>query len=216
MPPRRKWELGVLGDANSTGTGVMPIPEDPLRIRLDFMPYFERSVQQYGVQIDGITYYDKVLDPYINASDPDNPKAKRSFLIRRDPRDISKIYFFDPTDERYSPLPYRNIGHPAMSAWELREVQQTLKAQGLRNVDEPMIFEALDRMRVRVEESKQKTKAARRQATRIPAAPMPKAAPKSQTVPDQSLTMENNEASAAVDDPFSQPIQPFDEISISR
>lgn len=216
MPPRRKWELGVLGDADSMGTGVMPIPEDPLRIRLDFMPYFERSVQQYGIQIDGISYYDKVLDPYINAPDPDNPKAKRTFLVRRDPRDISKVYFFDPVDNRYVALPYRNIGYPAMSAWELREVQQKLKAQGMRHVNEHMIFEALDRMRVRIEEAKQKTKAARRQATRIPIAPVPKVVQKTEPAQEQVPTSENPPASAVDDDPFAQPIRPFDEISISR
>jgi putative transposase len=216
MPPRRKWELGVLGDADSMGTGVMPIPEDPLRIRLDFMPYFERSVQQYGIQIDGISYYDKVLDPYINAPDPDNSKAKRTFLIRRDPRDISKVYFFDPADNRYVALPYRNIGYPAMSAWELREVQQKLKAQGMRHVNEHMIFEALDRMRVRIEEAKQKTKAARRQATRIPAAPVSKVEQKPELAPTNTLKGENSVASMIEEDPFSQPIRPFDEISVSR
>ncbi len=216
MPPRRKWEIGVLGDGDVIGTGVMPIPEDPLRIRLDFMPYFERSVQQYGVQIDGITYYDKVLDPYISAPDPDNPKAKRSFLIRRDPRDISKVYFFDPTDSRYVPLPYRNIGHPVMSAWELREVQQKLKAQGMRHVDEHMIFEALDRMRVRVEEAKHKTKAARRQATRTPVVPPPKTPSISLPTQDQTLSSGSPAAVSVEDDPFAQPILPFDEISVSR
>jgi hypothetical protein len=119
-------------------------------------------------------------------------------------------------DNRYVALPYRNIGYPAMSAWELREVQQKLKAQGMRNVDEHMIFEALDRMRVRVEEAKLKTKAARRQATRIPVAPVSKAVSKPQPLQEQSLTDENPAASTVDEDPFSQPIRPFDEISISR
>lgn len=216
MPPRKKWELGVLGDANSMGTGVMPIPEDPLRIRLDFMPYFERSVQQYGIQIDGITYYDKALDPYINAPDPENPKAKRTFLIRRDPRDISKVYFFDPTDNRYVPLPYRNIGYPSMSAWELREVQQHLKAQGIRHVDEHIIFEALNRMRVRVEAAQQKTKAARRQATRIPMTQKPKTVTNSKLIPDHTILVETPGNNMVEDDPFAQPVQPFDEIAVFR
>lgn len=217
MPPRKKWELGVLGDANSTGTGVMPVPNDPLRIRLDFMPYFERSVQQYGIQIDLINYYDNVLDPYINAADPDNPKAKRQFLVRRDPRDISKVYFFEPQDKRYVALPYRNIGHPAMSAWELRDIQQTLKEQGLKSVDENMIFEALDRMRARVEAAAHKTKAARRQATRKPAAPPAlKAMPK--LIPDQAtgVMVDGKQSGVDEDDPFAQPIHPFEEISVSR
>jgi putative transposase len=213
MSPKKKWSLGVLGDANSTGTGIFPMPEDPLRIHLDFMPFFERSVQQYGIQIDNISYYDPVLDPYISAVNTDNPKVKREFLVRRDPRDISKVYFLDPKDGRYTALPYRNIGYPAMSAWELREVQARLKAEGRRGVDENLIFEALERMRSKVEEAKQKSKAARRQATRNPAAakhhvPKPTAPPSSPFGPTL--------ASAIEVDPFDQPIRPFDEVSLVR
>jgi putative transposase len=213
MSPKTKWSLGVLGDANSTGTGMFPIPEDPLRIHLDFMPFFHRSVQQYGIQIDNISYYDPVLDPYVSAMDPDNAKAKREFLIRRDPRDISKVYFLDPKDGRYTPLPYRNIGYPAMSAWELREVQARLKAEGRRGVDENLIFEALERMRSKVAEAKQKSKAARRQATRNPAAakhhvPKPAASPHVSQLSAPASTIEP--------DPFDEPIRPFDEVSLVR
>jgi putative transposase len=211
MSPRKKWELGVLGDADSPGTGVMPIPEDPLRIRLDFMPFFERTVQQYGIQIDEISYYDSVLDPYINAADPENPKAKRKFLVRRDPRDISKIYFLDPADGRYVEIAYRNRGYPPISAWELQEVQQELKRRGLKDIDEHQIFEALERMRARIEDAKQKTKAARRQATRTP---------KVQKTPirerPQSTAAASEPPKTVDDDPFGAPILPFDEVSLTR
>lgn len=213
MSPKTKWSLGILGDANSTGTGMFPIPEDPLRIHLDFMPFFHRSVQQYGIQIDNISYYDPVLDPYVSAMDPDNAKAKREFLIRRDPRDISKVYFLDPKDGRYTALPYRNIGYPAMSAWELREVQARLKAEGRRGVDENLIFEALERMRSKVAEAKQKSKAARRQATRNPATAkhhVPKPAASS------SVSQLSAPASTIDPDPFDEPIRPFDEVSLVR
>lgn len=214
MPPKSQWALGVLGDEHTAGTGVMPVPEDPLRIRLDFMPFFERSVQQYGIQIDNICYYDSVLDPYICAPDSDNPKAKRTFLARRDPRDISRVYFFDAIDNRYIPLHYRNIGHPAMSAWELKEIQKILTEQGKRDIDENMIFEALGRLRARIEDAKQKSKSARRQATRIPKAPMPVTARKSEFETFSSAT--SDAQPQLDDDPFSQPITPFDDVSISR
>lgn len=213
MSPKTKWSLGILGDANSTGTGMFPMPEDALRIHLDFMPFFHRSVQQYGIQIDNISYYDPVLDPYVSAMDPDNVRAKREFLIRRDPRDISKVYFLDPKDGRYTALPYRNIGYPAMSAWELREVQARLKAEGRRGVDENLIFEALERMRSKVAEAKKKSKAARRQATRNPATakhfvPKPQAPPSVSHLSAPTSTIEP--------DPFDEPIRPFDEVSLVR
>ncbi len=210
MSPRKKWELGILGDATKPGVGIPQVPEDPFRLRLDFMPFFERSVQQYGIQIDCINYYDPVLDPYINSTDLHNPKARRSFKIRRDPRDISKVYFFDPASSSYYPIPYRDMGHPAMSAWELKEVQRTLKEQGRSSIDEHGIFEALGRMRAVVEQSVQKSKAARRQATRTPpkvtTKQKPSHVPKLVRLPEQTIE----------DDPFAQPIKPFDDVSMSR
>jgi putative transposase len=210
VSPRKRWEQGVFGDDLNAGTGIFPVPGDPLRIRLDFMPYFERSVQQYGVQIDNISYYDPVLDPYINAADPDNPKLKRQFLVRRDPRDISKIYFLDPADNRYTAVPYRNIGLPAMSAWELKTVQSTLKESGRRDVDEELIFEALGRMRANVEDAKQRTKTARRQATRNPKQSSPVVPRLVGPAPAAS------QGAQVEEDPFAAPIKPFDEVSLSR
>lgn len=210
MPPRKKWELGILGDATKPGVGIPPVPSDPARLQLDFMPFYERSVQQYGIQIECINYYDPVLDPYINSADLENPKKRRSFLIRRDPRDISKVYFFDPLSKSYYPIPYRDMGHPAMSAWELKEVQRVLKEQGRSHIDEHAIFDALGRMRNVVEQSVHKTKAARRQATRIP----PKAPPKEKPLTDADYA--TTPQVALEDDPFAQPIQPFDDVAISR
>lgn len=213
VPPRKRWELGILGDAQNPGVGIPPVPDDPKRIELDFMPTFQRSVQQYGLQIDLINYYDPVLDPYINSVDPDNPKARRTFLIRRDPRDISKVYFFDPASNCYYPIAYRNIGHPPMSAWELKEVQRILREQGRRHVDEETIFSALGRMREVVEKSVQKTKSARRQATRTPKQmPNVQAAVPSDSAAHRSLPP----LVMDVDDPFAQPIIPFDDVSMSR
>ncbi|KAB8043172.1 Mu transposase C-terminal domain-containing protein [Janthinobacterium aquaticum] len=216
MPPRKKWELGILGDATTPGVGVPPLTVDPLRLQLDFMPFFERSVQQYGIQIELINYYDPVLIPYINSTDPDNPNLRRSFIIRRDPRDISKVYFFDPVEKSYFPIPYANVGRPAMSAWELKEVKRLLTEQGRKDVDEDTIFEALGRMREAIEGALEKTKAARRQATRTP-----KAAPRQEKLAggDVAVPGESSKPTRAMDDdddPFAQPIQPFENVSLIR
>lgn len=214
MPPVRRWSLGVLGDDKHPGTGLPPVPEDPVRMALDFMPYVERSVQQYGVQIDHINYYGPELDPYINAADPDRPKAKQKFLFRRNPRNISKIYFLEPKSKGYVELPYRYIGHPAMSLWELREVTSHLKKEGVKDIDEPRIFEALERLRRNIATAAEKTKSARRRATRNPAAatrpksPVERPADVPQAQPDSSSGMGG--------DPFAMPIKPFDEVSLTR
>lgn len=210
MPPIRKWTLGIAGDEHTPGTGVPPIPENPVRIQIDFMPYEERTVQQYGVQIDHIRYYGPELDPYVNRADEDDPKSKRKFLFRRNPKDISKLYFLDPKDNIYVDIPYMNIGLPAMSQWELRRVTQQLKEDGIKDIDEPRIFEALDRMRLRIARATGKTKLARRQAAQQPKPPKPPAAATGagSGVPRPGAPLET--------DPFAVPIKPFDEVSLVR
>jgi putative transposase len=180
------------------------------------MPFELRTVQRYGVQIDNIGYYDPVLDPYIHAEDPDITSAKRKFLFRRDPRDISKVYFLDPKSQDYAEIPYRNIGHPAISVWELREVQRHFREQGISDVDEERIFQALLRMRRRVDDATAKTKAARRMATRRPAE-KPAKPPVAPSKPNRKTGSPLEAPSAQADqDPFSTPILPFDEVSLQR
>jgi putative transposase len=53
------------------------------------------------------------------------PKRKRLFLIRRDPRDISVVYFFDPELNCYFEIPYRNTSRPALTLWELKRAHSS-------------------------------------------------------------------------------------------
>jgi putative transposase len=166
MPPIEKWKRAILGDDNNLGVGLPSFPNDPERIKLDFMPYFERSVQRYGIQIDQIFYYHESLNPWINYLDENDTKRKKKFIVRRDPRDLSKVYFYEPNSKTYYTIPYRNMAHPAINLWELREAKKRLKDIGDEAVDEDVIFEAIQRMRLKAEESVIKTKAARRAVAR--------------------------------------------------
>ena len=138
---------------------------------------------------------------------------------RRNPKDISKLFFLDPKDNIYVDIPYMNIGLPAMSLWELRAVTKQLKADGIKDIDEHRIFEALDRMRLRIARASGKTKLARRQA-----AQQPKRTPLKTPKTSPAAAMSGAEASATSPipamppgaDPFAIPIKPFDEISLVR
>lgn len=167
--PVRVWEDAILG-GDKPGVGAMPLPADPDRIRLDFLPYYTSTVQRYGVRIDNVFYYDPVLDRYIGATDPNDPKRirKRKFIFARDPRNVSEIYFLDPDVGRYIAVPYRNIALPAVSAAELREATKRVRADGKAAVDEDRIFQSVETNRQLIEESMAKTKAARRQAEKMP------------------------------------------------
>lgn len=221
--PLRAWENGILGDGDSPGIGIPPLPEDPLRIQLDFMPFVGRTCQRYGFVVDNINYYDPLLDPYINAVSADDKSKKQSFTLRRDPRDISVLYFLDPADNRYSPIPYRNMGHPAVSLWELRAAEKKLREEGSEAVDEDKIFETIERMRQRVDDAVKATKAARRSIARRPPGSRPKPkTPPPREVPipgdahEKSVHAPSRPAAAEIeDDPFAEPIEPFD-VALTR
>lgn len=167
MPPIAKWQEGILGSGKKPGIGVPPRITDEQRLKLDLMPFETRTVQQYGIVWDHVEYQHDVLRRWINAPDPDQPKLKRKFLCRRDPRDISTIWFYDPEVEQYYAIPYRNTAHPAISLWELREAEKHAQAERPTvPVDENLIFEAYDKMQAIEESAKKLTKKARRNKER--------------------------------------------------
>lgn len=124
MSPLNKYKEGVIGTRETPGIGIIPRVFNERKLRLDFMPFEERTVQEYGVLIDHITYYHDVLRRFIH-SKTDNTKNK--FIFRRDPRDISVIYFYDPELKEYFDIPYRDTSLPAISIWEFNDVIRTLK-----------------------------------------------------------------------------------------
>lgn len=160
--PIDAYKQGILGDEQHPGCGLPPKIADEDRLRLDFMPFEPRTVQDYGVVIDEIHYYHDVLRRWINAPDPKDSKRKRKFTFRRDPRDLSVIWFFDPEIQTYYPIPYRDTSHPAISIWELREAKKRVKSDKSRHLSERNIFDAYDRMREIEAEAVSKSKAARR------------------------------------------------------
>lgn len=160
--PIKKYEEGVIGTEDCPGIGIPPRIADEDRLRLDFMPYVERTIQGYGVVIDEIHYYSDVLRRFINAGDPDDSRRKRHFVFKRDPRDISQIYFYDPELKQYSRIPYRDTSHPPISIWELREVRRQLEKEGRENIDEGLIFVTYEKMREQEERAVRETKRMRR------------------------------------------------------
>jgi putative transposase len=168
MSPVEKYKQGVFGTKDQPGTGIPKIVTDETRLRLDFMPYFERSIQRYGVRIDKIDYYHDVLRPFIKAIDTSDTKNRRirMFTFRRDPRDISRVYFYNPVLERYSVIPYRTLSHPATSIWEYRAAIRQLESEGRRNIDEDAIFAAIKKMRKLQDNATKETKLIRRSKER--------------------------------------------------
>lgn len=141
MPPIEKWREGILDKGKKKGIGIPKPAADPDRLRIDFMPYEMRSVQRDGIAWDNVHYFADVLRPLIKLK-----KGGKTvkFLVRRDPRDISKLYFLDHDVGEYFEIPYRDLTKPSVSLWEFNAAARELKRQGMKSVDEDTIFEALD------------------------------------------------------------------------
>ena len=160
--PETKWKEGLLGTSKRPGRGLPVIPQSTEKIRIDFMPFERRTVQDYGVQLDDVKYYSEVLRPWVNSKDPELPKYKRQFMFHRDPRDISVLHFFDPELKRFFQIPYRDSGLQPVSIWELREGQRRAKEMGMKNYSERTVFNLINEQRSIEEDSAESTKKARR------------------------------------------------------
>jgi putative transposase len=133
---------------------------------LDLMPFFERTVQPYGVVLDEVHYYSDVLRRFVNAKEPGHPRTKRKFTFRRDPRNISTLYFYNPEVKDYFRIPYRDTAHPPMSIWEFREARRKLEKEGVKNINEALIFESYGQMRTIEDRARSETKRVRREEQR--------------------------------------------------
>lgn len=61
MSPLRKWREGLLGTKNKPGRGLPARRLDEEELRINFTPWIERTIQDYGVLIDDVHYYHDVL-----------------------------------------------------------------------------------------------------------------------------------------------------------
>lgn len=144
--------------------GLPPRMFNDYKIKLDFLPYVERSIQVYGIVIDHIHYYGDVMRKWIHALEPGTTKnkTKRKFIFKRDPRDISIIYFYDPDLKEYFQIPYRDTSRPPMTLWEHKEVLAKLQKNGVTEIDEEMIFRAYETLQKIEQDAVTKTQKAKR------------------------------------------------------
>lgn len=164
MTPEEKYMEGIFGLGDYPGTGLPPIIENTKALRYSLLPSLERTVQKTGITIDHVTYFSEVLRKWIVPQAAVKKGKSKLFICKRDPRDISKIYFYDPDIKEYFEVPYRNITNPKINLSELRETIAKIKADKgeVYSLDETTLFETYRRMREIEENSKVLTKKARR------------------------------------------------------
>lgn len=158
--PAGRWGQGV------ASAGAPVVVADRARFLVDFLPVVRRRLTRVGFVIDHVHYFDNVLKPWIARRD-----RLGQFTIRRDPRDISRVWVLDPDGAAYVPVSYRNLAHPAVSVWEHRQALARLKERGVQQVDERALFEAIEAMRRITDQATTSTRRARRAAERRRHAP---------------------------------------------
>lgn len=144
MSPMHKFQEGVFQKS-----GIPPRIFNELKVKLDFLPYYERSIQEYGVVIDYIFYYSDVLRKWIHTVEDNKIKSrvKKKFIFKRDPRDISTLFFYDPELKEYFQIPYRDTSKPPITIWEHREVINRLVKDGIKEIDENLIFNTYNKLK---------------------------------------------------------------------
>ena len=152
--PQARWAAGT------AQTPVVTVANETAFL-VDFLPVFRRTLTRTGFVIDHVHYFNDTLKPWIARRD----RLDR-FVIRRDPRDLSRIWVLDPEGASYLPVPYRTLSHPAVSVWEHRAALERLRAEGRAQVDEEALFRMVEQMRTITDTAESTTRKARRDIER--------------------------------------------------
>jgi putative transposase len=130
-------------------------PADPKRFYLDFLPFEQRLIGRAGLRLFNIFYWHGALGSYVHDG--------KKHIVRYDPRDLSRVYLLE-ADGSYLEIPYRDLSHRPASLREVQSGVRRLRSLGVSPCDERRLFEAIAKQREIVENSRNKTLKARRQA----------------------------------------------------
>jgi putative transposase len=153
--PTARWAEGI------AQCGPPPLATHATAFLVDFLPVLRRTLTRTGFVIHHVRYFADALKPWIARRE-----SLSRFLIRRDPRDISRIWVLEPEGQFYLEVPYRTMSRPAITLWEQRQALARLKERGREQVDEAAVFRMVERMRTIARDARQTTRKVRRDAER--------------------------------------------------
>ncbi|MBW4818103.1 Mu transposase C-terminal domain-containing protein [Rhodococcus qingshengii] len=162
--PAAKWS-----DSITTLRNPPPVVVDETAFVVDFLPVIRRRLTRTGFTIDHVQYFSNTLKPWISRRE-----QLGTFVIRRDPRDISRIWVLEPDNGAgYVEVPYRTLSHPAVTLWEHRAAAARLRERGRTQIDESALFSMIEQMREITTGAKKATRTARRNRARRQHLPVP-------------------------------------------
>lgn len=126
--------------------GFLYVPRDP-ELHLRLLPVEARVIGRAGVEIAGLTYDSPALDPYRQRRSP-LAAFDGKWPIRVDPRELGRVWFQDPRDERFHELRWRHAREVArpFGASALSYVKRLLVESRMKRPTEEEIATGLARL----------------------------------------------------------------------
>ena len=140
LTPNEAYEEAI------TRAGFLYVPQDP-ELHLRLLPVEARVIGRAGVEVAGLTYDSPALDAYRQQRCP-LPAFDGKWPIRVDPRELGRVWFQDPRDERFHELHWRHarrVERP-FGASALAYVKRLLVESGMRRPTEEEIATGLARL----------------------------------------------------------------------
>ena len=166
LSPNQMYEIGV------AKAGLLRIPASP-ELAYEFLKVIPRSIQHYGVEIDGLRYNGKGLRGYYNTKSPYGGTLAGRWPIHVNPDDVRWVYFQRPDDGKWYRLDWEHaagLGTPFSG--EAAKYARRLAAQQGRQADpEAALGELLARWDQGMVTGPQERRMAIRLASERPALP---------------------------------------------
>jgi transposase InsO family protein len=95
--PIERYEAGI------ARAGLLRVPARP-DLAYDFLPVEWRTIQHYGVELNGLRYDGEGLNGHRDTKSPYTGVHAGDWPIRYDPDDVSRVFFQDPVDHTWHEL----------------------------------------------------------------------------------------------------------------
>jgi hypothetical protein len=183
LSPAEMFAVGV-GRA-----GLLRIPATP-ELAYDFLPVVGRTIQHYGVEVNGMRYNGPALDGYRNTTSPYGGALAGKWPIRVNPDDARHAWFQDPGDRRWHRLDWEHAAglDAPFSGEAARHARALAAVNGCEHDPAKALRELLDRWKAGVVTSRRERRMAVRLSTEYAALP-----------------------AIETDNPAPTPVQPLDE-----
>lgn len=105
--PKLKMSPATMFEHGIARAGYIEAPRDP-DLGYEFLKTEWRTIQHFGVEVDGRRYSGPILKAHENETSPYGGKAKGRWPVQVDPDDITRVYFRDREARIWHTLPWEH------------------------------------------------------------------------------------------------------------